>query len=74
VVAHVQGENAGLSLTVSDQGPGFAPEAVPSEGHLGLANLRERAELLGGTFEVTSAPGEGTTLRIWMPVRGGDRG
>jgi signal transduction histidine kinase len=73
VVARVQGEANGLSLTVSDQGPGFAPEAVPTEGHLGLANLRERAELLGGTFQVTSAPGQGTTVHLWMPTRGADR-
>jgi signal transduction histidine kinase len=73
VVAHVRGENGGLSVTVSDQGPGFAPEAVPTEGHLGLANLHERAELLGGTFQVTSAPGQGTTVRLWMPARGADK-
>jgi signal transduction histidine kinase len=68
VVACVQGEAGGLSLVVSDQGPGFAPEAMPTEGHLGLANIRERAELLGGTFEMTSAPGQGTTLRLWIPA------
>jgi signal transduction histidine kinase len=73
VVARVQGEEGGLSLSVSDRGPGFAPEAVPSEGHLGLANLHERAELLGGTFEVTSAPGRGTTLKLWVPARGVNR-
>jgi signal transduction histidine kinase len=73
VAAHVQGEAGGLSVSVSDAGPGFAPEAVPTEGHLGLANLRERAELLGGTFTVTSAPGQGTKLRLWMPIRGAER-
>jgi signal transduction histidine kinase len=73
IVARVQGESDGLSLVVSDQGPGFAPNAVPTEGHLGLANLRERAELLGGTFEVSSAPGQGTTLRLWVPVAGREK-
>jgi signal transduction histidine kinase len=71
VVARVRGQPGGLSLVVSDQGPGFAPEAVPTEGHLGLANLRERAELLGGTFQVSSAPGRGTTVRLWMPIGSG---
>jgi signal transduction histidine kinase len=68
VLARVQGQAGGLSLTVSDHGPGFDPSAVPAEGHLGLANLRERAELLGGTFRVRSTPGKGTTVLLWMPA------
>jgi signal transduction histidine kinase len=68
VVARIYGDNGGLQLSVSDQGPGFAPEDVPADGHLGLANMRERAELLGGSFHVTSARGQGTTLALWMPL------
>jgi signal transduction histidine kinase len=68
VVARVQGEADGLRLTVSDRGPGFCPTAERPDGHLGLANLRERAELLGGTFEVRSAPGQGTTVVLWLPL------
>ena len=68
VVARVQGEADGLRLTVSDRGPGFCPTAERPDGHLGLANLRERAELLGGTFELRSAPGQGTTVVLWLPL------
>jgi signal transduction histidine kinase len=68
VVVRVQREADGLSLSVADQGPGFAPEAVPGDGHLGLANLHERAELLGGHLQVSSAPGKGTTVRLWLPL------
>ena len=71
LTARVQGQSGGLSVTVSDQGPGFTPDAVAAEGHLGLANLRERAELLGGTFKVSSAPNQGTIVRLWMPIAGG---
>jgi signal transduction histidine kinase len=66
--AHVYGEAEGLSVRVSDRGPGFAPDKVPAEGHLGLANMRERAEVLGGTFQVRSAPGQGATVHLWMPA------
>ena len=71
VVACVRGQPGSLRLTVSDQGPGFVPASVPVEGHLGLANLRERAELLGGTFRVDSAAGQGTTLELSMPISSG---
>ena len=68
VVARVEGEVSGLRLTVSDRGPGFCPTAERPDGHLGLANMRERAELLGGTFEVQSARGQGTTVVLWLPL------
>ena len=65
--ARVYREADGLSVSVSDQGPGFVPEAVSADGHLGLANMRERAEVLGGRFQVRSAPGQGATVHLWIP-------
>ena len=53
---------------VSDQGPGFSPEAVEEQGRLGLTGMRERAELLGGSWHIASAPGQGTTLELSWPL------
>jgi signal transduction histidine kinase len=52
-------------LEVDDDGGGFDPKG-PSTG-MGLANLHERAGSLGGTIEIDSSVGQGTTLRITFP-------
>jgi signal transduction histidine kinase len=59
-----------LCLEVADRGPGFDTATVaPTEsGHLGLAGMRERAEVLGGHFAVRSAPGAGTIVRAGWPL------
>lgn len=62
--------------TVEDDGPGFDPAAAEgAEGatgrRLGLSGMRERAMLLGGTLEVESTPGQGTTVFARLPVAAG---
>jgi signal transduction histidine kinase len=57
-----------LQLRVSDHGPGFDPRGVAGSGRLGLAGMRERAELLGGGFEVQSEIGRGTSVRVYWPL------
>ena len=56
-----------LRIQVQDQGRGFDLHAARKEGN-GLKNLRERLAALGGTAEVESAPGQGTTVRLTVPV------
>lgn len=52
-----------LALEIKDDGQGFDPQqSFP--GHLGLRSMRERVERLGGHFELESAPGQGTTIRV----------
>ena len=65
-----EGGLAELEATVSDGGPGFRLEAVrSSQGrHVGLRLARERARLAGGSLEVDSAPGKGTTVRLRLPL------
>jgi signal transduction histidine kinase len=55
--------NGWLSLEVKDNGVGF-DTAQQFPGHIGLVSMPERAATIGATYEVTSAPGEGTTIRI----------
>jgi signal transduction histidine kinase len=55
-----------LCLTVTDRGPGFVASAA-DKGGLGLASMRERAELLGGRFRVQSSP-RGTSVHLRWPV------
>ena len=57
--------DGGFVLEVDDDGRGFDVDAA-SRG-MGLRNLRERAESLGGTLEVATTPGEGTTVRATLP-------
>src|SRR5688572_6079307 len=59
--------NDWLKAEVSDRGPGFDSRSIGQEGHLGLAGIREQAELLGGTFEVQRRDGGGTTVIVSWP-------
>jgi signal transduction histidine kinase len=57
-----------LVLRIEDDGIGFDPGAVRSIGHLGLANLHDRAAALGGTVAIESTLGAGTSLSIRVPI------
>jgi two-component system sensor histidine kinase UhpB len=59
-----------VEAVVKDNGVGFdVPEATSTrERGLGLFGMRERVELIGGAFEIRSEPGDGTTIRISVPV------
>ncbi len=60
----------GLFCDVRDDGRGFDPDAPRSDlapRSYGLASMRERVELAGGTLELATAPGAGTALRFTLP-------
>lgn len=60
-----------LMLEVRDDGMGFDLNLIQRQGarrQLGLAGLQERLEILGGEFEIHSAPGRGTVLRVALPM------
>ena len=52
-----------VELLIADDGAGFDPHAVPG-GHLGLQIMSERAEAINAELSLTSAPGQGTTMRL----------
>lgn len=60
-----------IRVTVADDGHGFEVTSVPRsrEGRgMGLLGMRERAEALGGTLQVSSQPGRGTRVEVVIPV------
>jgi signal transduction histidine kinase len=59
-----------VNLLVKDNGVGFEREkaAGPNEGHFGLLGISERARRLDGKFVLTSKPGEGTVVRVEIPL------
>ena len=57
----------GLALEIRDNGRGIGLRDKPELGH-GLVGIRERTLLLGGRMEIVSAPGEGFTLRVRIPL------
>jgi signal transduction histidine kinase len=77
VSVRVREEDAGTILEVRDDGSGFDPDEVQRRrpgtplARFGLHGMRDRARILGGSFEVQSAPGAGTTVRVFLPRWGG---
>lgn len=71
-LVQISREGAVLSVEIEDDGKGFEPEAVSvtpeSARGLGLQGMRERVELLGGTFAITASPGCGTRVAVTVPV------
>jgi len=58
-----------VRVSVDDNGRGFDPDAVQQGSSLGLKLIRERAEMLGGTFEMDSAIGKGARISFAVPAR-----
>jgi two-component system, NarL family, sensor histidine kinase DegS len=63
---------ARLNLTIRDEGPGFDPREVARRAgreSWGLTSMRERAELIGAGFVVTTRPGHGTEVAVSLPIQ-----
>ena len=57
-----------VQIEIRDNGMGFSPKDVQASQY-GLRSMRERADSIGADFQVTSAPGAGTTVRLQIPIR-----
>ena len=66
------GENSRLTLAIHDNGPGFNRQAVRGQGGLGLVSMEERARLIGASFQIDTAPGEGVSITLSAPLGGLD--
>ncbi|HSM56960.1 MAG TPA: ATP-binding protein [Candidatus Sulfomarinibacteraceae bacterium] len=63
----------GIMMRIEDDGCGFSVHQVHAargdgRRHLGLISMQERAEIIGGAFDVYTAPGEGTSVVVWAPL------
>lgn len=60
-----------ISLLIEDNGCGFNPDCVRGvDGQcsgLGLLSMKERAAFSGGTYQISSSPGQGTRIQVWWP-------
>lgn len=57
-----------VQAIIEDSGSGFDVEEATRKGRLGLSGMRERAELAGGTLEIESSRGSGTTVYLRIPI------
>jgi signal transduction histidine kinase len=72
VDVEIRYDAAQFRLRVQDDGEGFDPTRLPRQeaaGHYGVAGMRERAALMGGTLTVWSKEGEGTAVELRIPSR-----
>lgn len=57
-----------LLIRVRDQGKGFDAAALDRENGFGIGSLRHRLSLMGGDVDISSRPGEGTTVMLQLPL------
>lgn len=62
----------GVAVAVRDDGVGFivppSPTDLASQGNFGLMGIEERAQLFGGKLEIHSQPGDGTEIKVTLPL------
>ena len=58
-----------LLVTLYDDGDGFDVHDLGKKEGLGIRSMEERADLLGGRFEIHSKPGKGTRIEAWVPLQ-----
>jgi signal transduction histidine kinase len=69
----LEADEDALRLELADDGSGFDPALAPEQGHHGLANMRSRADALGASLDVDSAPGRGTRIIVTLARPASDR-
>jgi signal transduction histidine kinase len=67
VTVRIKQQNGAVTLTIEDDGCGFAETAVPHHGGVGLHSMQERARQLGGELVIESKVSEGTAVTLRLP-------
>ncbi len=57
-----------IQLEIQDNGKGFNPAGIEGKKTLGLLGMRERVNLMGGSYNIHSKPGQGTLIKILIPI------
>jgi len=68
VTMTITGTQEATQLLIRDTGRGFDLDAARKQGGLGLVSMDERVKLVGGTFGIHAAPGQGTAIRALVPL------
>jgi signal transduction histidine kinase len=64
----LQWEDPDLIITLEDDGIGFDPEALSAFGHFGIQIMKQRAEEISGSIEISSSPGQGSKIILRCPL------
>lgn len=67
IEVYLQRSEGKTELVLKDDGKGFDPSSAPESAGVGLKNFKRRAQLIGASLTLFSAPGEGTTLSLYIP-------
>jgi signal transduction histidine kinase len=68
VKVHLQFDDQRVRLEVTDDGRGFDLARASENGGMGLSGMEERARRINGTLEILGAPGQGTTVKVEVPI------
>ena len=65
----VERHSGNAIVVVEDDGVGFDPDSLATNGRLGLLGMRERVTLVGGSLQIEAAPQAGTLIRVCVPIQ-----
>jgi signal transduction histidine kinase len=68
VTVHLRFGEQPVCLEISDDGLGYDPARASANGGMGLRGMEERARRINGTLEILGAPGQGTTVKVEVPI------
>ncbi len=68
IISSLEIKNNIIKLTIADNGKGFVMDEIGSKKTLGLFGMKQRTMVMGGSYEITTSPGNGTIVSITVPL------